>query len=98
MTWGNSTQLIGKDSNIDHTFRWRLWDAVLRDTRLVQVSVEVEQRESMAAPPRNISDYVKHNLDDAISNIVWPPIASKKFKLKSNFIQMVQQRYQLDSF
>ena len=70
----------------------------LKETGEVEVSVVVEQSETMAAPWRCILDYARPNLDGATSSIIRPLIAGNNFELNPNFIQMVQKICQFDNF
>ena len=86
MTQGSPSGLIVEDSDIELTFRRRLRIAFLRQAGLVEIIIEVEQPESMAAPQRSILDYTGSNLVGATYGIVQHLIATNNFELKPNFI------------
>ena len=86
MTRGNPSLLVETDSHIEHALQRRLRNAVLRETRSVEVSAEIEQTEPIVAPERSVSDYVRPNLEGATSSIVRHPITVNNFELKPNFI------------
>ena len=82
--------------NIERTFRQRLRTTILRKTGSVEVSVRAEQVELMVVPQRSISDYAILIMEGATSSTVRLLILATNFKLKLNFIQMVQQMCQFD--
>ena len=86
MTQGSPSGFIVEDSDIERTFRRRLMTTILRETGLVEIIVEVEQPESVAAPNRSISYYTRPNLEGATYGIVRPLITANNFELKLNFI------------
>ena len=66
----NPSILLEEDSNIDRTIHHRLRTASLRGTGAIEVNVEVEQLEPMAASQRSISDCGRPNMEGATFSIV----------------------------
>lgn len=65
----------------------------------MEVSIKVEQVEEVAmSQQQSIFNYTQPNLEGVGSSIICSPFAMNNFKLKSNFILIVQQFTSLVGF
>lgn len=72
--------MASPNPDIKRNFHRRLIQVNLRDTRLVEVNVEVDQEELITGNQQHtIYDYARPNLEGVDSSIVCPLVASNNF-------------------